>query len=208
MADKENFLRKCFALTGSIGTGKSTVALILAELGAHILDTDLIAREVVEPGEPALDEIREFFGERVINDDGTLNRELLREEIIRDPQSREKLNSITHPRINSVVFDRIRRFNSLEDGNPVIVDVPLLFESGWDRMLPRIILVYVPIEVQIERLMDRDNLDRDTAGLTVAAQMSIEDKKDKASFIIDNSGTLAETRKQTEEVFRSISSLC
>ena len=194
-------IKNCFALTGTIATGKSVVAAMLADLGAHIIDTDLIARQVVEPGRPALIEIEEVFGKEAVNHDGTLNREKVRDRIIRDPGMRNKLNGITHPRINQIVMDGIASYNRLHDGMPIIIDVPLLYESGWDKLFPDAILVYAPEPVQIERLMERDRLDRRTAELTIAAQMSIEEKKGKARFIIDNSGTLDETRKQVIKLF-------
>ena len=197
-------MKNCFALTGSIGTGKSAVAAMLAEMGAHIIDTDLIAREVVEPGQPALADIEAQFGREVINQDGTLNREKLRDIIIRDPEKRASLNAVTHPRINAVVMERIVSYGRLNDGMPVIIDVPLLYESGWDRLFPEAILVYTPVPVQEERLMARDGLDRTIAGITIAAQISIEDKKARARFIIDNSGSLEETRKQVKKLFEEL----
>jgi dephospho-CoA kinase len=206
MTGSGDLLRNCFALTGAISTGKSVVASMLAGMGAHIIDTDLIAREVVEPGQPALREIEDYFGKDVINPDGTLNREKVRDQIIRDTEKRNKLNGFTHPHINRIVMERIGYFNRLNDGMPIIIDVPLLYESGWDRLFPDAILVYVPTQIQIERLMKRDHLDRHTAKLTIAAQMSIEDKKGKARFVIDNSGTLAETRRQLVELFEKLCS--
>jgi dephospho-CoA kinase len=199
--DTGSLSRKCLALTGGIATGKSVVADMLKERGAHIIDTDLIAREVVEPGMPALEEIVREFGTDMLMPDGTLDREQMREEIISDSEKREKLNSITHPRINSVVFERITALKEKDDGMPVIIDVPLLYEAGWDRFFPDVILVYVPVEVQAERLMKRDHLDRDTAMLTISAQMGIEEKKEKAVHLIDNSGTLAETEEQVDKLF-------
>lgn len=196
-----NMMKNCFALTGSIGTGKSAVAGMLAEMGAHIIDTDRIAREVVEPGGTALGEIAECFGREALNPDGTLNREAVRGRIIRDPGKREKLNSITHPRINAIVMERIGSYSRMGDGMPIIIDVPLLYESGWDRLFPEAILVYAPVPVQIERLMKRDRLDRRTAELTIAAQMSIEEKKGRARFVIDNSGSLDETNEQVKKLF-------
>jgi dephospho-CoA kinase len=190
-----------FALTGGIGTGKSTVAKLFFDFGAHIIDTDLIAREIVEPGKPAYLEVAEYFGEKVLNRDGTLNRELLRDRIIRDQAVRDKLNSITHPRISAVVADRIAAHQRENDGMPIIVDVPLLYEVGWDRLFPRVILAYAPVSIQVMRLMERDKLNRDTAELTIAAQMSIEEKKKRAKYIIDNSGTPEETNLQVKSLF-------
>lgn len=199
-----DYLKKCFALTGTIGTGKSAVAAMLAELGAHIIDTDLIARQVVEPGQPALLEIEKIFGTEAVNPDGTLNREKVRDRIIRDPGMRNKLNGITHPRINRIVMERIESYNRQNDGMPIIIDVPLLYESGWDKLFPDAILVYAPEPVQIERLMQRDGLDRRTAELTIGAQISIEEKKGKARFLIDNSGSLEDTRKQVIRLFAQL----
>ncbi len=208
MSGSGNFLKNCFALTGAISTGKSVVSSMLAEMGAHIIDTDLIAREVVEPGQPVLREIEDYFGKDVINSDGTLNREKVRAQIIRDPEKRNRLNAITHPRINQIVMERIATFNQMKDGMPVIIDVPLLYESGWDRFFPDAILIYVPEPVQLERLMARDRLDRHTAELTVAAQMNIEDKKGKARFVIDNTGSLDETRRQVAGLFEKLRAGC
>jgi dephospho-CoA kinase len=199
-----DYLKKCFALTGTIGTGKSAVAAMLAELGAHIIDTDLIARQVVEPGQPALLEIEKIFGTEAVNPDGTLNREKVRDRIIRDPGMRNKLNGITHPRINRIVMERIESYNRQNDGMPIIIDVPLLYESGWDKLFPDAILVYAPEPVQIERLMQRDGLDRRTAELTIGAQISIEEKKGKARFLIDNSASLEDTRKQVIRLFEQL----
>ena len=192
---------KTFALTGGIGTGKSAVAKFFLEMGAHIIDTDLIAREVVEPGRPAYLEVAEYFGAEVINPNGTLNRELLRARIIRDRAMREKLNTITHPRIGAVVAERIEASWRLSDGMPIIVDVPLLYEVGWDRFFAEVILAYAPVSIQIARLIERDAIDRETAELAVAAQMNIEEKKKKAAFVIDNSGTLKKTRVQVVRLF-------
>ncbi len=203
-SDARNVLTRCVALTGSIATGKSTVATILSGLGAHLVDTDVIARQVVEPGMPALKRIADEFGESVINPDGTLNREKVRSEIIRDAVKRERLNGITHPEINRIVLAQISGFAAAEDDMPVIIDVPLLFEAGWDRIFPRVILVYAPREVQILRLMERDRLDRSTAELTVNAQLSIEEKKDRSTYIIDNSGTLEQTRSHVIELFAAL----
>ncbi|MBN1497265.1 MAG: dephospho-CoA kinase [Spirochaetes bacterium] len=195
---------QCFSLTGSIATGKSFVAHLLEGLGAHIVDTDLIAREVVEPGRPALREIAELFGGEALQQDGTLNRKWVREKIISDPAARAGLNDITHPRIQEIVRERIESFGCMKDGMPVIVDVPLLFETGWDRLFPRVILVYAPVPVQIRRLMERDGLDRSAAERTVAAQMDIEKKRSMALFVIDNSGSREETGRQAAALFAEL----
>ena len=192
--------RKCTALTGGIATGKSTVAEILRSLGAGIVDTDAIAREVVLPGSPVMQKIAQAFGKEFILADGSLDRPLMRGAIIGSPEQRELLNGITHPAIMEVTRERI--FGLLREGAcPVIVDVPLLYETGWDRHFTAVVLVYVPEAVQIDRLMRRDGLDRDTAAATLAAQIGIEKKKSRAGIIIDNSGTIESTEEQVRKIF-------
>ncbi len=195
------FLNSCTGLTGSIASGKSTVAKMFTARGGHLIDTDLIAREVVEPGMPALDKIHEAFGDRVINDDGSLNREELRHIIVHDADKRGNLDSIIHPHINEMVLIKLQGFMENDNGMPVFVDVPLLYETGWDRFFHGAVLVYVTEEVQLQRLMARDNIDEKTARATMATQMGLEEKKTRAAYIIDNSGTLEETEKQVESLF-------
>jgi dephospho-CoA kinase len=198
------FAKKCHALTGSIATGKSTVAQIFKDLGGHIIDTDVIAREVVEPDQPGLEEVKKAFGAGVINQDGTLNRESLRNIIIHDKEKRKQLDNILHPHINNRVYQLLDNYRNNDDGMPVIIDVPLLFEAGWDRMFNKSIVVYVPVEIQVERLMIRDGIDRITAEKNVAAQFSIEEKKVKASIVIDNSGSLEKTTEKSEKIFERL----
>jgi len=204
MDTNKGVFNNCVALTGSIATGKSAVAKMLQDLGAHLIDTDRIAREVVEPGSEALSEIVASFGPDALNADGTLNREWVRSAIIRDPSLRERLNRITHPRIQEVVIRRIKEYQRRGDGMPIVIDVPLLYEAGWDRFFNATIVVYAPREIQIQRLMARDRIDRNTAEQTVAAQMDVEEKKKKAFYVVDNSGTIDETRRQVERLFDSL----
>ncbi len=202
MANFSNIvLNDCFGLTGGIATGKSTVAGMLNELSCRIVDTDLIARQIVEPGQPALREIADLFGTEVLNDEGALDRERLRRIIIDDPKKREYLNAITHPRIGLEVLREVNEFRAEGSGSPIIVDVPLLFEAGWHTLFTAVILVYVPVHVQIERLMLRDRLTREEAKKTLTFQMNIEEKKRMASYIIDNSKTFEQTRQQVKELF-------
>lgn len=201
LRDGADLLARCAALTGAIATGKSTVARVLQELGARIVDTDRIARQVVEPGSPALAAIAESFGTSVIKDDGSLNREAMRSLIIRDCRAKDRLNDITHPHVADRVITQVAGHLKSAPVVPVIVDVPLLFEVGWDRYFAAIIVVYAPREIQIARLMARDALDRSTAEATVAAQMPIEDKRRRGTYLVDNSGTPEETRRQVVELY-------
>jgi dephospho-CoA kinase len=197
---KNNLLYHATALTGGIATGKSTVARFLTGLGARLIDTDLLAREIVEPGTPALKRISEAFGREYILPDGNLNREMMRDRIMKDPAKRDTLNSITHPAIMEKVKNLLEESGSKESV-PVIIDVPLLFETGWDRYFNRIILVYTPPSLQIERLMRRDGIDRETAEITMKAQMPVDEKRARADFIIDNSGSREKTMNQVRRIF-------
>ncbi len=193
-------LSRCYALTGGIATGKSVVAKMLADRGCHVVDTDLIARDVVGPGTAGLAEIADIFGRDVLNSNGTLNREAMRQIIINDPARREALNTITHPRIKERVMSLIEE-HSAKDSMPIIIDVPLLFEVGWHSIFKRVILAYVPVAIQLERLMARDRLTREMAEKTLTFQMGIEEKRGLADYIIDNSGTIEETSRQVDELF-------
>ncbi len=197
-----NYAKKCPALTGSIATGKSFVAGIFKNLGGHIIDTDVIAREVVEPGHPGLEEVKQAFGNEVVKPDGTLNRESLRNIIIHNIEKRKQLDGILHPYISNRVFQLLDNYRINDNSMPVIIDVPLLFEAGWDKLFNKSIVVYTPVEIQMERLMKRDGIDRRTAAKNVAAQLSIEEKKKKATMLIDNSGSLENTAEQAERIFK------
>ncbi|MEX1031107.1 MAG: dephospho-CoA kinase [Paenibacillaceae bacterium] len=189
-------------LTGGIASGKSTVSSYLVAMGAVLIDADQIAREVVLPGSPALGKIKQLFGSSVITDEGTLNRKKLGEHIFANELSRKQLEGILHPEIRAIMKQRM---NELEADNPrrlVVVDVPLLFESGLASMFEMVMLVYVPREVQLERLMNRDGLSRVQAEARLEAQMPIEQKIQLADFIIDNSGTPEETGVQVQRFWQ------
>ncbi len=198
-------LKKTAALTGGIAAGKSTVAGIFRELGASIVDTDAIAREIVHPGGPVLASIINAFGKDYLKTDGTLNREMMRSAIVRSGEKRLLLNSLIHPAIMNETLRQIGVCLA-QGSNPVIADIPLLFETGWDNFFSVIILVYVPGELQAERLMKRDSLDRAAALETISAQMDIETKKGRAKIVIDNSGTIEDTRRAAEGVYKILTS--
>lgn len=189
-------------LTGGIATGKSTVAKLLTDRGAILIDLDGIAREVVEPGQPSLLAIAERFGHTVIQEDGTLDRKKLGSIVFADAAERKALEAITHPAIRAVMK---RRMANHESGNPdklVVVDVPLLFESKLESYFERIMVVYVPRDSQLRRLMERDKLTAEEAEKRLRAQMDIEDKRLKADILIDNSGSLANTTEQIDRYWR------
>ncbi len=190
-------------LTGGIACGKSTVSRMLETRGARIVDADRIARDVVQPGQPALLDIRETFGDDVIGADGFLDRKRLGSIVFGDETARKKLEAITHPRIRAEIARRMEEWNATEPGSLVVVDIPLLFESKLDKLyaFEDILVVYVPRAVQLARLMARDGLSREDAERRIDAQMPIEEKRKLADVVIDNSGSPEETERQVEAYF-------
>jgi dephospho-CoA kinase len=186
---------RLIGLTGGIATGKSTVAGMLIERGAAVVDADQLAREVVEPGRPALQAVVQRFGESVLHDDGSLDRAKLGAIVFRDDSARRDLERITHPRITDLMQQRIASAFA-HDAPVVVVDIPLLFERGRDDMFEGVLVVWAPVAVQLQRMHDRDSLDKEEALRRLAAQMPIDDKRDRATWIVDNSGTLDDTRRQ------------
>ncbi|MEW6187038.1 MAG: dephospho-CoA kinase [Thermodesulfobacteriota bacterium] len=196
--------RLLLGVTGSIGTGKSTVAKMLEELGAPIIDFDILSREVVEPGKPGYQDIVAFFGEQILAEDKTLDREKLREIVFGDMEKRKKLEGFTHPRIGEAYNKRVEELS--QGDKPVIIQVviPLLIETHMQAMFDHLLMVYAPEEVQLKRLMARDQISEELAMKIIRSQMSVEEKKGYCDLIVDNSGTLEETRKQVEEVWKKL----
>ena len=197
-------------LSGGIGSGKSTVSKLLAELGATIVDADALVHEMQAAGQPMLDEIRAAFGDEVIRKDGSLDRPALGAIVFRDPAQRKTLEQIVQP---PVVAEMARRAKvGIDAGEPMVVmDIPLLFEgyrsgtgSAAANRYDATVCVWVPVEVQIERTIARDGCDRGEAERRVAAQMPIDEKRDMADHVIDNSGTPEQTRRQVEDLFREL----
>lgn len=191
-------------LTGGIASGKSTVARIMAQAGAHVIDADLIAREVVHPGQPACEEIRSLFGDAVFRSDGSLNRSAMGELVFGNEKLRRQLEAIVHPRVQQGMDEAVRRIEKRFRDAVVVKDIPLLLESGMDRGLKEIIVVYVPEAVQIKRLMQRDGLSLNQARSRVRSQMPMEKKRALATILIDNSQTPAQTREQTLKIYERL----
>lgn len=188
-------------VTGGIASGKSTVARAFEALGAPWVDADDVAREVVEPGEPALAEISERFGQRVLNDDGTLNRRALREIVFAEPEERRWLESVTHPRIRARLTEHLARLQA--SGAPYVLLVsPLLFESGQSEMADRCLVIDVPEALQIERTAARDDVDEAQARAIVAAQMPRAERLARADDVLDNSGSEDAMRRRVAELDR------
>ncbi|TPX30637.1 dephospho-CoA kinase [Synchytrium microbalum] len=195
---------KVVGLTGGIATGKSTVSKHLSSsLHIPIVDADLIARSVVEKGQPALKQIAATFGPDVILPDGTLNREKLGSLVFKDAEARKKLNRITHPHIRMEMLRQLL-WVFLSGSRVLVMDTPLLLESGINKWVHVVVVVYCPDEIQKDRLMKRDNSTAESASQRIASQMPIENKRKLADIVIDNSGRVEDTRDQVNQVFARI----
>lgn len=182
-------------LTGGIASGKSTVSNMLKDLGITVIDADIEARQVVEPGENAYQQIVKHFGRGILLDDGTINRAKLGEIIFNNKDEREVLNGIVHPAVRESMMEKkevaVKRGEKL-----IVLDIPLLFESKLTDLVEKVILVYVDKEIQIQRLMKRNQYSESEAISRIQSQMPLNEKKQLADFIIDNNGSIQQTEKQ------------
>jgi dephospho-CoA kinase len=193
-------------LTGNIASGKSTVAQLLSERGATIVDADLLARRVVEPGTAALGRIVERWGPDVLLPDGRLDRAALRNVVFADSEQLEELNEIVHPEIARLRDELVER--AKERGDRIVVcDIPLLFEGRLTEEFDRIILVDAPRSLRLERLVKERGLQETEAMEMIAVQMPAELKRARADYVIDNSGSLTALNEQVEQLWQSLRSL-
>jgi dephospho-CoA kinase len=191
-------------LTGSIAVGKSFVTSVFEELGAHVVDADQTAREVVMPGTPGLKTVVEAFGEDILNPDGTLNRKQLAAVVFGDEAKRQRLNQILHPFIIARQDEILNEWEAKDPQGIGIVDAALMIESGGYRRFDKLIVVHCRPEVQLERLMLRDKLSREEAQRRIDSQMPQEEKQKYADYLIDTSDGFEVTRDQTVKVYNSL----
>jgi len=193
-------------LTGSIATGKSSVANMLKELGVYIIDADEIAHDALKKTEKPYKQILDVFGSNILDEQGNIDRKKLGSIVLNDKQKLAVLESIIHPYVQQKRKE-IEESILQNDRNAVIIyDVPLLFEKHLENSFDKIIVVYVPKDIQIKRLMKRQNISYDEALNLINLQICIEEKKKKADFVIDNSYSLENTKKQVLEVFKKLMS--
>jgi dephospho-CoA kinase len=194
-------------LTGGIGSGKSTVARMFKDEGAYVIDFDHLACLVVEPDKPAWREIIEYFGPGILSPDGKLNRSALAEIVFSDEKSRKALEGFTHPRIFEEGDALINAIKRKDPSSVVIMDIPLLFEFDLNKRFDKIILVYVTIAIQIERVVKRDGLSTEEVEKRLNAQIPIAEKRALSDYIIDNEGSINDTRDQVRKVVHELRGL-
>ncbi|PZG34706.1 dephospho-CoA kinase [Listeria ivanovii] len=186
---------KTIGLTGSVATGKSTVSKMIQKAGIPLVDADIAARKVVEPGTEGLAEIVAYFGQEILLADGSLNRPKLADIIFKNEEKRQKLNKITHPRVKEYMLAERKHYFAMGE-KVVFFDIPLLFESHLESLVDQIVVVWVTRETELKRLMERNNLTKEAALNRINSQMGIDEKAKKADFVINNNETLEKTEKQ------------
>jgi len=190
-------------LTGGIASGKSTVSEMLRELGAVVIDSDQLARDVVAPGTPGLAAVIKAFGKDVLAADGSLDRPKLGAIVFADPERRRELEAITHPLIGEA--SRALEERARAEGHLIVHDIPLLAEAGMGSLFDIVIVVDVPVELQLQRLLELRGATRDDAEARIAAQASREQRLTVATHVIDNTGSVDDLRKRVEELYAELS---
>ncbi len=191
------------ALTGNIASGKSTVARILSELGATVIYADQLARDVVQPGKPAYDDIVRHFGQKVLAADGSIDRVALGDIVFSDPQQRAVLESFTHPRISLAMFETIGQATA--SGTDVIVlEIPLLFEGNLHKQFPYTLVVTAPDHLRLQRIQDRDGLDEPQALARMESQMPQAEKTRLATWVIANDNGLEQLDQSVRDLWPRI----
>ncbi len=189
---------KIVGLTGGISSGKSTVSSYLKQLKIPVIDADEVARKVVEPNSQGAREIRKTFGSDVFEEDGSLNRQKLGSLIFSNAENRQKLDDLLQPLIKIMILDEIEEYRQKGE-NMIVLDLPLLFEKQYEELCEDIIVVYIPKELQLERLMRRNQYTKQEALSRIDSQLSIEEKRKRATVLLDNQGTIQQLYHQVEQ---------
>jgi dephospho-CoA kinase len=195
------------ALTGGIGSGKSTVARMFEDEGAYVIDFDYLARVVVKPDKPAWRDIVAYFGPEILSPDRTLNRSALAEIVFSDDESRKALEGFTHHRIFEESDALVKAIKRKDPCSVVIIDFPLLFELSLNEKFDKVILAYVPRGVQIKRIVERDGLTKEEVEKRLNVQISIEEKRSLSDYIINSEEGLNDTRNQVRKVIHELKEL-
>ncbi|MCM2675255.1 dephospho-CoA kinase [Alkalicoccobacillus plakortidis] len=189
-------------LTGGIATGKSTVANMIKQAGVPVVDADVIAKEVMQVGGAAFDQVVSTFGEDILQEDGSINRSLLGDRIFSDEGQRKKLNAIVHPVVREQLLSKAKAYQQ-EGHKHVVLDIPLLYESNLFHLVDKVLLVYVQPDIQLERLVTRDKNGVEQARSRMNAQIAIDEKVERADEIIRNHGSKEETERQLHHIFKN-----
>ena len=194
-------------LTGGIATGKSTVSRLFVEYGARLIDADVLAREAVAPGRPALQQIVESFGREVLRPDGALDRDRLGKAVFGDPRQLEKLNAIVHPYVAVAQEQRSREIAGKEPHAVIVYDAALLIEAGAHKRMDKIFVVTADEQTQLARLKARDHLSAEEAKKRVVAQMPLADKVKLADYVIDGTLPIEQLRKEVRRIYEDLKRL-
>jgi dephospho-CoA kinase len=191
-------------LTGGVASGKTTVSEIWREEGAYIIDADQIARELVQPHTPAWNELKKVFGEEIFEKDGTLHRKKLGALVFSNPQKKNILNQILHPRIKKEMERRLKEIGQRDPEAIVVIDAALLIETGDYREMDKVIITTSTKRQQIERLRKRNGINPEEARRILSSQMTFEEKLKVADFVIRNEGSLEEIRRMAKKIFQEL----
>jgi len=191
-------------LTGGVASGKTVVSRILREEGVYLIDADQIARELVLPHKPAWNELIRVFGKEILREDGSIHRKKLAAKVFSDPQERKLLNQILHPRIKKEMDKRTKEIGQKDPEAIIVIDAALLVELGDHREMDKLIVVTSTEEQQIERLKRRDGVNQEQARGILSSQMPLEEKLKVADFVIQNKGSIEETKRRAKEIFREL----
>jgi len=188
-------------LTGGIASGKSLVARVFKDLGAHLVDADRIVHNLLEPDQKAGQEVLDYFGKELLLPDGRINRRKLGEIVFNDAEKRAWLNRCLHPRVFETYQAQVRQVRSRFPGTIVVLDAALLIETGYHRKMDRVVVVYAEPEQQLERLISRDLFTKEEALARIQSQMPLAEKRGHADYIIDNTGSRENTEQQARKVY-------
>jgi dephospho-CoA kinase len=191
-------------LTGGIASGKSLVARVFKDLGAHVIDADRIVHELLEPEQPACREVLEHFGKDIMLPNGGIDRRKLGEIVFNDPEKRAWLNSCLHPKVFSVYTSQVQHLQSRQPDAMVVLNAALLIETGYHRKMDKTVVIYADREQQIERLSLRDKFTREQALARIMSQMPLAEKRAHADYVIDNTGSREDAEVQAREVFQKL----
>jgi dephospho-CoA kinase len=191
-------------LTGGIASGKSLVARVFKDLGAHLIDADRIAHDLLEPNQQAWEDVLGYFGNGIQLPDGRIDRRKLGDIVFKDAEKRAWLNSCLHPRVFDAYLSQVRQMRSRPPGTVVVLDAALLIETGYHRRMDRVVVVYAEPEQQLERLTTRDLFTKEEALARIRSQIPLVEKRGQADYVIDNTGSRERTEQQAMEIFEKL----